>query len=105
MQIRRAEDGMISTWNGMKVAQAIRPDDRDIVVYLIDSDESRETVFANIVAVKGGDIIWRLHHPGVPDYFVDIDYNGNLLNAYAFSGQTFQVDPVTGEVINTSFSK
>ncbi len=96
---------MAGTWNGMKIAKAIRPHDGDIVVYLVDSDESREAVFDNIVAVKGRDIIWKLHPPGIPDYFVDMDYNGSFLNAYSFSCQTFQVDPFTGEVMSTSFSK
>jgi len=96
---------MISTWNGMKIAKAIRPPGGDIVVYLIDSDESRNAVFDNIVAVKGRDLIWKLHPPGVPDYWIDMAYDGSFITASSFSCWTFEVDLLTGEVISTSFSK
>lgn len=96
---------MIRTWNGMKIAKEIRLHGIEIVVYLIDGDASEETVLENIVAVKGQDPIWKLRPPSIPDYWTDMDYDGNHITAHSFSCWKSQIDPLTGKVFSTSYTK
>lgn len=74
-------------------------------IELQDADCIHGNVVKNLVRRVDGVLVWAAIPPGVPDYFVSIKQNGNVVVANTFSGNIVDVDIETGRIIRIHFVK
>lgn len=72
---------------------------------LQDADCIPGNVVKNLVRRADDVLVWAAVPPGVPDYFVSIKREGNVVVANTFSGNVVDVDIETGRVIRIRFVK
>lgn len=96
---------MEKPWHDMRASKTLYLEKEDITISLIDPDESKSQVFANLVAHRGSCLVWRALPPGNPDYFVDVNTNGEDLFAYTFSGCRMNINVRNGNITGTTYTK
>lgn len=89
----------------MRTSKILYLENKDITISLLDPDESKSAVFANLVASRGSRLVWKASPPGNPDYFVDVNAIGEDLFAYTFSGYKININVHSGKVIGATFIK
>ncbi|MBD0417574.1 hypothetical protein [Oryzicola mucosus] len=72
---------------------------------LIDPDCSTEAVFRNIIAERGGEIIWEAEPPRSPDCFVDMEIIDQKIFAKTYSGYDVEVSQEDGQIAIIGFNK
>lgn len=88
----------------IKIINSIALEDGS-VIELQDADYIPGNVVRNLVRRADSVLVWAAVPPGVPDYFVSIKRNGNVVVAGTFSGNVVDVDIETGRVLGIHFVK
>jgi hypothetical protein len=103
---------MIPAWTGKplgcSVSVVLPIIGTDDYIALCDPDAQRGRAFANLVRVSpSGAITWRAElPPGTgDDAFVNVRWENNELMANTWSGHRVRIDPDSGRIMGSAFTK
>lgn len=107
--VSRTSDGSPSwtdTYRGKKVQTALPIDEGRRCIILLDSDAAEKGVVRNLFCIgQDGREIWTAELPGFPDCFVDAELTSEGLYAHSWSGYGLVLDPMSGHVLSSQFTK